>query len=117
MKEMLYQRIEEISGEMAEMADRIFDSPELGLHEFQACKWLTDWLEQDGLPWRKGLQESRRRSAQSTIMERAASISGCCASMTLFRGWDMPAAIICRDRPSWLLRQPCGTGVGRKPTP
>ncbi len=55
MKEMLYQRIEEIGGEMAEMADRIFDSPELGLHEFQACKWLTDWLEQDGFTVEKGV--------------------------------------------------------------
>lgn len=30
------------------MADTIFDNPELGLEEFQACGLLTDWLSRDG---------------------------------------------------------------------
>ncbi len=55
MKEKLYQRIEEIGGEMAVLADRIFDSPELGLEEYQACRWLTEWLEKDGFTVETGV--------------------------------------------------------------
>lgn len=55
MKEQLYQRIDEISEEMAMLADRIFDNPELGLDEIQAQKWLTDWLEKDGFTVERGV--------------------------------------------------------------
>lgn len=48
MKEELNRYIDTISSQMSEMADTIFDNPELGLEEFRACEMLTSWLEQEG---------------------------------------------------------------------
>lgn len=48
MKEGMFHYIDSIAPEMAQMADRIFDRPELGLEEFYASGLLTDWLEKEG---------------------------------------------------------------------
>lgn len=55
MRENLYQWIDKMGPEMAEMADRIFDNPELGLSEHQACGWLSDWLLKDGFSVETGI--------------------------------------------------------------
>ena len=55
MKEQMYQKIEGLSGELSDMADRIFDHPELGLEEHQASAWLTEWLEKDGFAVERGV--------------------------------------------------------------
>ena len=55
MKETLFQHIDDISKEMYHLSDEIFDHPELGLEEYQASKWLTDWLEQDGFSVQRGV--------------------------------------------------------------
>ena len=55
MKERLYGYIDNIGEEMFKMADQIFDHPELGLEEVNACKWLTDWLEKDGFEVERGI--------------------------------------------------------------
>lgn len=54
-KERLYRYIEGIALQMTEMADDIFDHPELGLSEFYAFGLLTDWLEQDGFTVERGV--------------------------------------------------------------
>ncbi len=48
MKEFLNQYIEKTAPEMEEMADFIFDHPEVGLEEFKALEKLTDWLKREG---------------------------------------------------------------------
>lgn len=55
MKERLYGYIDSIGEEMCRMADQIFDHPELGLEEVNACKWLTGWLEKDGFEVERGV--------------------------------------------------------------
>lgn len=57
MKETLNGYIDTISAQMAQMADTIFDNPELGLEEFKACGLLTDWLEQDGFQVERSLAD------------------------------------------------------------
>ena len=45
MKETLFSYVESVRDEMKQMADQIFDNPELGLEEWNASKLLEDWLE------------------------------------------------------------------------
>lgn len=52
---MLYERIESIRPQMCEMADFIFDNPELGLQEFKASDRLADWLNRDGFSVERGV--------------------------------------------------------------
>ncbi len=55
MKEALYRYIDSIGEEMCKLSDQIFDHPELGLEEYQASKWLADWLEKDGFEVQRGV--------------------------------------------------------------
>mgnify|MGYP005774228183 CR=1 FL=1 len=41
--------------ELIELSDRIFDHPEIGLQEYQACQWLTDYLERNGFAVERGV--------------------------------------------------------------
>ena len=88
-KKGMYACIDSKALELTEMADDIFDHPELGLSEFRASGLLTSWLEKEGL--RQPLRLSSKKA-------RAVRISDFSASMTHFRALDMPAAITCRDR-------------------
>lgn len=54
-KEKLYRNIDDYAPQMAEMADDIFDHPELGLEEFHAFGLLTDWLLQEGFSVERGV--------------------------------------------------------------
>lgn len=55
LKETLYRDIEEHAPQMTDMADDIFDHPELGLEEFRAFGLLTDWLEREGFLVERGV--------------------------------------------------------------
>lgn len=55
MNEKINVYLDSIGGEMAGMADRIFDHPELGLEEHMASTLLEDWLEQKGFRVERGL--------------------------------------------------------------
>lgn len=48
LKEKVQGRIEEISGELEEIAKRIFDNPELKFEEYKAAEWLAEKLEEEG---------------------------------------------------------------------
>lgn len=47
MKELLNKYIDSISKEILDMADSIFDDPELGLSEFRAMKKITNFLKKN----------------------------------------------------------------------
>lgn len=47
MKDVLNKYIDDISNEILEMADSIFDDPELGLNEFRAMKKITNFLRKN----------------------------------------------------------------------
>ena len=55
MKEVLNKYIDGISKEILDMADSIFDDPELGLNEFRAMKKITDFLEKNGFEVEKNI--------------------------------------------------------------
>ena len=55
LKEAMFQDIDGIRNEMTEMADDIFDHPEIGMEEFHAHKLLTDWLEKEGFEVEKSV--------------------------------------------------------------
>ncbi len=57
MKEQLNHHIDTLRSQMSQIADIIFDNPELGLEEYKACKLLTDWLEADGFRVERELAE------------------------------------------------------------
>ena len=53
-KKGMYTCIDSKALELTEMADDIFDHPELGLSEFRASGLLTSWLEKEGFQVEKG---------------------------------------------------------------
>ena len=53
-KKGMYACIDSKALELTEMADDIFDHPELGLSEFRASGLLTSWLEKEGFQVEKG---------------------------------------------------------------
>lgn len=55
MKEKLLIQIEQQKEKLIELADRICDTPEIGLQEYQACGWLCDYLEAYGFTVVKGV--------------------------------------------------------------
>ena len=54
-KKGMYACIDSKALELTEMADDIFDHPELGLSEFRASGLLTSWLEKEGFQVEKGV--------------------------------------------------------------
>ena len=94
----MYACIDSKALELTEMADDIFDHPELGLSEFRASGLLTSWLEKEGFQVEKGVGGLETALRLSSKKARAVRISDFSASMTRFRALDMPAAITCRDR-------------------
>ena len=101
LKETMYRNIDSMKPELTAMADDLFDHPEIGLEEFHALKLLTDWLEREGFQVERGVAALKPPLRLSTSTEQAAPTSVCSASTTRFRGWAMPAAIICRGPASW----------------
>lgn len=55
MKQNLFNNIENNKNKLFEMANYIFDNPELGYKEYKASKLLTDFLENEGFVVEKGL--------------------------------------------------------------
>lgn len=55
MKDKLFKNIEDKSSELLEMADYIFDNPEVAFKEFKASKLLTDYLIEHGFNVKLGL--------------------------------------------------------------
>jgi hypothetical protein len=48
MKQEVWRRIDELSGELWELALKIHENPELGFAEHKAATWLTQALEEGG---------------------------------------------------------------------
>lgn len=48
MKIKMNQHIDNISKELIEMSEYIFDNPELGLEEYKATEVITNWLKENG---------------------------------------------------------------------
>lgn len=48
MKTKINEYIDNISKELIEVSDYIFDNPELGLEEYKASEIITNWLEKNG---------------------------------------------------------------------
>ena len=57
MKKSICDFIDAKTPKMTEMADFIFDNPELGLQEHKASTMLCDYLEENGFSVRRGLEE------------------------------------------------------------
>ncbi len=55
MKKIINERIEEISHELIEMADYIFDNPEIGLEEYRSAEVIINKLEENGFKVEKGI--------------------------------------------------------------
>lgn len=55
MKSLINEKIEKIAPELLNMADTIFDNPEIGLEEFKSSELLTDYLEKNGFLVEKGI--------------------------------------------------------------
>ncbi len=55
MKKTINEKIEEISQELIEMADYIFDNPEIGLEEHRSTEVITKKLEENGFNVEKGI--------------------------------------------------------------
>ncbi len=55
MKNILFKKLEELQPQLEEMANFIFDNPEIGLKEYKASETLTDFLEKYGFQVEKGV--------------------------------------------------------------
>lgn len=55
MKAAIWQRIDELSQELWDLALRIHANPELGFEEFKAAAWLTEALERGGFRVERGV--------------------------------------------------------------
>ncbi|MBC7092521.1 M20 family metallopeptidase [Candidatus Bipolaricaulota bacterium] len=55
MKDRIWQRIDEIEGELWDLALRIHAHPELGFQEHRAAAWLTEALERGGFRVERGI--------------------------------------------------------------
>lgn len=55
MKKLLFELIDSEKDTLIEMADYIFDNPELAFNEIQASKLLEDYLEENGFKVERGL--------------------------------------------------------------
>ncbi|MGE5631083.1 MAG: M20 family metallopeptidase [Caulobacteraceae bacterium] len=55
MKDKIFTYINSISREICDMADYIFDNPEIGLEEHKAAELLTNYLSQNGFNVEKGV--------------------------------------------------------------
>lgn len=54
-KEKMYALIDSMKQELCDMADDIFDHPEVALEEYHASSLLEDWLEKHGFAVERGL--------------------------------------------------------------
>lgn len=55
LKSLIRDTVEEHGQELIELSLRIHSHPELGLHEEQACRWLTEFLERYGFRVETGI--------------------------------------------------------------
>ena len=57
LKQSVVRQIETERPQLQELALKIHDNPELGLQEFKACEWLTQYLTQRGFNIERGICE------------------------------------------------------------
>lgn len=55
LKENAVDEVESRRQELTELSIRIHDNPEVGYQEFQACEWLTEYLERYGFKVERGV--------------------------------------------------------------
>ena len=55
MKKIINEKIEEISHELIEMSDYIFDNPEIGLEEYKSSEIIIGKLEENGFKVERGI--------------------------------------------------------------
>lgn len=55
MKEKMFEHIDSLKNDLVEMADYIFDHPEIGLQEYKASELLCNYLEENGFEVEKGV--------------------------------------------------------------
>jgi len=55
IKSEIIASVDQHSAELCDLSRRIHDNPEIGLQEFQASKWLTDYLEKNGFTIERGI--------------------------------------------------------------
>jgi len=55
LKRGVQKELNELEDELCELSQEIFDNPELKFEEYQAMKWLTDTLEENGFKVDKGV--------------------------------------------------------------
>ena len=55
MKNLINKKIDQIKPKLLNIADEIFDNPEIGLQEYKSSKLLTDYLEEEGFEIEHGL--------------------------------------------------------------
>jgi metal-dependent amidase/aminoacylase/carboxypeptidase family protein len=54
VKERAGSEVDRLATELSALGRHIHANPELGFGEYQACQWLTEFLEQHGLEVRSG---------------------------------------------------------------
>ncbi len=55
LKEKAQQRLLSVQDKISNLSHQIHDHPEVSLHEINACKWLSDFLEEDGFHVERGV--------------------------------------------------------------
>lgn len=55
MKNLINEKIDQITPKILNIADYIFDNPEIGLQEYKSSKLLTEYLEEEGFVIENGL--------------------------------------------------------------
>ena len=55
MKALIFNEVDKLNSKLYNMADYIFDNPELGNEEFKACALLTSYLEENGFVVETGI--------------------------------------------------------------
>jgi hypothetical protein len=102
-KDDLLRTIDALRPRLAAMSDFIFDHPEVGLEEVQACGLLCDFLAGNGF--------------QVAGSARAARASDSCANTTPSPAWATRAPITSRARASSARPWPSRTWSPTGPTP
>lgn len=87
--------------ELTEMADTLFDHPEIGPHEYQSSALLTRYLEDHDFTVTRGIGSLETAFKAIWKMGKAGLISAFCVSLTPCPAWDMAAAISFRDPLFW----------------
>ena len=98
MKELLFQEIDKMNKELTDLADDIFDHPEVGCQEFRASAALERLLEENGFRVEKASAAWKLHSGQFMKIRLAGQGSDFYVNTMPLKESDMPAATIPRDR-------------------